>query len=436
MKGLIFTYVLTYGGAVVSLIDPYPGLLIYICFAVIRPESMWYWSVPGGNYSRVVAMALLAGWTLRGFGRWRFGQAAGVVAALLGYWLWAALSSALVAADQAVAWKYVEDLTKIVLPFLVGITTIDSPRRLKLLAWVIALSHGYVAFEMNLAYYVDGFNRVHQIGFGGMDNNGLAIAMVASTGLSFFLGLHAENLWLRAVALLSGLLTAHTVLLAYSRGGMLALILTGLASFWLLPKRPVHIVMFLIAVAVGIRLAGPEVQQRFSSSFAAEENRDSSAESRLQLWSDCCDVILKHPVLGIGPDHWHLIAHTYGWPAGKEAHTTWLQACAEVGVPGLLLLFLFYGLSVVRLRPLARESTPVADPCYRYLARAVIASVCGFALAAQFVTLPGLEAPYYIVLVGALTLKLNSLAAESGELTPPDPETAAQHEPLYTPADV
>jgi O-antigen ligase len=194
--------------------------------------------------------------------------------------------------------------------------------------------------------------------------------------------------------------------------------------------------MFLIAVAVGIRLAGPEVQQRFSSSFAAEENRDASAESRLQLWSDCCDVILKHPVLGIGPDHWHLIAHTYGWPAGKEAHTTWLQACAEVGVPGLLLLFLFYGLCVVRLRPLARESTPVADPCYRYLARAVIASVCGFALAAQFVTLPGLEAPYYIVLVGALTLKLNSLAAESAELTPPDPEKAAYQEPLYTPASV
>jgi O-antigen ligase len=334
-----------------------------------------------------------------------------------------------------VAWKYVEDLTKIVLPFLVGITTIDSPRRLKFLAWVIALSHGYVAFEMNLTYYVDAFNRVQQIGFGGMDNNGLAIAMVASTGLSFFLGLHAENLWLKAIALLSGLLTAHTVLLTFSRGGMLALILTAAASFWLIPKRPIHIVMFLIAVAVGIRLAGPEVQERFSSSFAAEENRDASAESRLQLWSDCCDVILKHPVFGVGPSHWPLIAHNYGWPAGKEAHTTWIQAGAEVGAPGLLLLVLFYGLCVVRLRPLAREATPVADPCYHYLARAVIASICGFVLAAQFVSLPGLEAPYYIVLVGALTLKLNSLGAESAEEAPPYAETAGAEE-QYSPAGV
>ena len=94
MKGLLFTYVLTYGGAVVSLIDPYPGLLIYICFAVIRPQSLWHWAVPEGNYSRIVAIALLAGWTLRGFGRWRFGRATPVVMALIGYWGWVALSAA------------------------------------------------------------------------------------------------------------------------------------------------------------------------------------------------------------------------------------------------------------------------------------------------------------------------------------------------------
>jgi probable O-glycosylation ligase (exosortase A-associated) len=436
MKGLIFTYVLTYGGAIVSLIDPYPGLLIYVCFAVLRPEALWHWAVPqGGNYSRIVAIALLAGWTFRGFGQWRFGRAAGVVAALLGYWLWSALSSVLVATDQAVAWKYVEELTKIVLPFLVGITTIDSPSRLKLLAWVIALSHGYVAFEMNLSY-LQGFNQVHAVGFAGMDNNSLAIAMVASTGLSFFLGLHAENLWLKAIALLCGLLTAHTVLLAFSRGGMLALILMAFVSFWLIPKRPIHIVMFLIAVLVGIRLAGPEVQERFSSSFAAEENRDYSAESRMQLWSDCCDVIIKHPVFGVGPGHWPLIAYTYGWPDGKEAHTLWLQAGAEVGAPGLLFLVLFYGLCVIRLRPLARESTPVADPCYHYLARAVIASVCGFALAAQFVSLPGLEAPYYVGLVGALTLKLSSLSEESAETTQSVADVTGAGDPLYAPAGV
>ena len=39
MKGLLFTYALTYGGAVVSLFNPFYGLLIYVCFAIMRPET-------------------------------------------------------------------------------------------------------------------------------------------------------------------------------------------------------------------------------------------------------------------------------------------------------------------------------------------------------------------------------------------------------------
>ena len=75
MKGLVFTYAMTYGGALISLFNPFYGLLVYVCFAIVRPQYMWYWSVPQGNYSRIVALALLAGWALGGFGSWRFGRA-------------------------------------------------------------------------------------------------------------------------------------------------------------------------------------------------------------------------------------------------------------------------------------------------------------------------------------------------------------------------
>jgi O-antigen ligase len=362
--------------------------------------------VPQGNYSRIIAVALLLGWLIQGFGRWQFGKATGIVAALLAYWFWASLSAGL-AADQAVAWKYVEELTKVVLPFIVGITTINSVPRLKLLAWVIVLSHGYVAFEMNLSY-LQGFNRIQEVGFAGLDNNCFAIAMVASTGMAFFLGLHAEKWWLKGAAMLSGLLAAHSVLLSFSRGGMIALIFTAVVTFWLIPKRPIYYVAFAIALAVGFRLAGPEVRERFKSSFAQQQERDYSAESRLQLWTDCCDVMAKNPLVGVGPANWPLIAPRYGWPLGKEAHTLWLQLGAELGIPGLFFLVMFYGLTVIRLWPLARESGPVLDPTLRYLSQAVIASICGFAVAAQFVSLSGLEAPYYITLVGAGVLKLAS----------------------------
>ena len=41
-----------------------------------------------------------------------------------------------------------EETAKIVLPFVVGITIIDSFDKLKALAWVIMLSQGYVAYRI------------------------------------------------------------------------------------------------------------------------------------------------------------------------------------------------------------------------------------------------------------------------------------------------
>ena len=72
MKSLLFTYALTYGGAVMSLFSPYIGFLIYVCFGIIKPDSLWFWAIPEGNYSRIVAIGLLLGWLVHGFGSWRF----------------------------------------------------------------------------------------------------------------------------------------------------------------------------------------------------------------------------------------------------------------------------------------------------------------------------------------------------------------------------
>jgi O-antigen ligase len=416
MKGLIFTYVLTYGGALVAVFNPYVGLLIYICFAIIKPEAMWHWSVPIGNYSRIVAIGLLLGWLLNGLGNWSFGRAKPIVLALIAYLAWAALG-AFLAPNKAAAWDFVEALTKIVLPFLVGITMIDSVAKLKQLAWVIALSHGYLAFELNLTY-LNVYNQVYFDGYGGMDNNCVAITMVTCVGLAFFLGLSAQTLLGKGLGFASALLIAHVVMFSFSRGGMLALIITALVTFWLIPKKFSYYVIFLLAILVGFRLSGREVTDRFLTIFASAKERDESAQSRLDLWKDCLDSMSKHPVFGVGPDHWRFTVEKYGHPQGKLAHTLWLQVGAELGIPGLLALVLFYWLTIRRLWPLARERVTVSDPWLLGAARMVIAAIIGFAVAAQFVSLVGLETPFYVTLIGAGILKLISQPAFAANPVP------------------
>jgi probable O-glycosylation ligase (exosortase A-associated) len=403
MKGLIFTYLLTYGGALISLFNPFLGLLVYVCFAIVKPEFMWYWSVPQGNYSRIVAIGLLVGWMLQGFGSWKLGQARGIVLALVAYWVWSMVAIT-ISIDQSRAWAFVESLSKIVLPFLVGITTIDSLKKVKQLAWVIVLSEGYVALEFNLSY-LSGYNRLLEYGFGEMDNNCNAIALVTCVGMGFFLGLHTREWWLKALAFCATLLMVHAIFFSFSRGGMLALGITMLVSFFLIPKKLGHYLFFFLVVAVTLRLAGPSVRERFETTFADAAHRDESADSRVRLWAACWQCMLENP-LGLGADTFPLVAEQYGFRKGKEGHSLWLQLGAELGFPGLFCLLLFHVLCQFKLWSLTGPRYHVPDPWFRHFARMVTAAIVGFMISAQFVSLKGLEHPFYITLIGASVLKL------------------------------
>ncbi len=404
MKGLLFTAGLAYGGAAISLINPFVGLLVYVAFAILRPHELWFWSVSqGGHYSRIVALGLLAGWLVHGFGHWRFGRARPIVYALLALMAWSIFSAWAIAGNSDLAWDFIEKLGKIVLPFLVGITLIDSVAKLRQLAWVILLSEGYLALEFNLWYY-GGYNRLALEGFGGMDNNCNAIALVTCLGLGGFLFFGCREWWQKAVVLVASGLMAHAVLLSFSRGGMLAMALTAGVAFCLIPKRLTHFLWLIAALAVMIWLTGPEIMHRFSTTFDSA-NPDPSIVSRKALWLACIESIKERP-LGVGPANWGEVVVRYGFPRGKLAHTVWLQIGAELGLPGLGLLLIFYGTCVWRVFPMTREKTPVPDPWCRHLARMVIASLIGFAVAACFVSLELLEHPYYIALIGAGLLKL------------------------------
>lgn len=407
MKGLLFTYALTYGGAAVSLFRPFYGLLIYVCFSILRPEYLWPWSVSQGNYSRIVAVALLIGWAVNGFGNRNFGAARPFLWALLAYWGWMIICAAM-AANQSVAWEFVELHAKILLPVLVGLTLVNSVTQLKQLAWVIVLSLGFLAFEANLDHFQGGV-RVREYGFGAMDNNSFCIAMAAGSGLSFFLGLHERAWWRKGICFALAALMVHVTMFGNSRGGMLGVLATGIVTLILIPKRPLELSLVGVSLLVGLRLAGEQVWSRFGTVMAKAERRDASAESRLQLWADSWDVMKRHPLTGLGPDHWPLIAADYGWPAGKECHSLWFNAGAEFGFPGLLFLMLFYGTAIVgSWRMLCRRD--LQDTWYADAGRMVVASLVGFVVSASFVSLDALEPPYYIALLGAGTLKVLSQA--------------------------
>jgi O-antigen ligase len=432
MKSLLFTYLLTYGGAAASLVHPFTGFLIYVAFSIVKPDELWPYTVPKGNYSRTIALALLAGWAVRGFGNWDLGRARGVIWSLLGFFTWAALMATR-SADGALAMAYVEELLKIVLPILVGITLLDTPERLRQLAWVILLSAGYLGFEFNVSY-LQGYNRIREEGFGGLDNNGVAILLDSCAGLAVFLGLGARTSWVKLIALGTAVLLIHGVLLSNSRGGMLALAVTGFVAFLLLPKRAWHFGLFAVIVLLGVRLAGPEVRERFMTIFAGGGQRDGSLEGRGRLLRYALDSVGKRPLTGVGPNHWNrTVRLEYGIADGKatEVHNTWVQIAAELGVPGLTLILSFYGLCALRLLPLAWSNPVGAGQEPVDFARMVVCSIAGSVLACSFVTVETLEAPYYVTLLGAGVLKLTSATDRGWAVSDPETQQRGGEHPAW-----
>ena len=404
MMGQIFVYSLTFGGAGVALVRPYYGLLVYVLFAVIRPHSLWHWVDLPSNSSQIVAVAMLIGWAINGFGGLRFGRARACAICLVAFWLWALLSAMLVADNQERAFWYLESLAKIIAPFLVGATIITRTKQVRLLAWTIVIGLSYVAFELNLQYY-GGYNRLRLIGYGSMDNNSFAIALDCVIGLALMLGVTAPRLWQKGFALFASAIMMNAVFFSDSRGGMLGLMFTGAVAFLLVPKRPIHYVMFAVMLLVGFRLMGEDAVDRFVSAFADPEERDASAQSRIDLWVDCFDAWQQSPILGVGPENWGDVAPEYGWPKGKYAHSLWVQTATETGIVGIAWLVSFYAVCFWQMTKMV-FLLPGTSAELRDVGRMVMAALVGFAIPAQFVSLWGLEIPYYVVLLGAVAYKV------------------------------
>ena len=407
MKGLIFTWLLTLLGVSASFIRPYHGFLVYVALAVLRPDALWSSHIQGGHFSMIVASAMLLSWFGRCCGNWNLGPARQVVLLLLGYWLWSVFL-ALSADSPAHAWYFVEQQLKIALPFLVGITTVQSSVDLRRLAWVIVVCQGYVSLELNL-YYFSGYNYLWEQGFASLDNNSMAIGLVTTLGVAFFLFFYETSMIRRAIIAGCAAFIGHAILFSFSRGAMLGTAICLVISFFIIRKTTLHYAVYGLGILVAVFMAGPQVRDRFMETFAQENGvREASAQSRLDLWRDCMILLADDPILGCGPDHWPLHAHEFGWPAGKEAHSLWIQTLVELGIPGFLMYVGFFVIVLVRCWYLLQKTLNDEDAWFADSARMTIASLIGFMVSAQFVSLEALEIPYYVALLGAGSLVVHA----------------------------
>jgi probable O-glycosylation ligase (exosortase A-associated) len=248
------------------------------------------------------------------------------------------------------------------------------------------------------------------------DANDFATFAVTAIPFAVYFLHSARRLMARAAALAALAVLTLAFVYSGSRGGFLALAVVGVyvvLRYRAIPLRWRLMASALVAAVLLATASGQYWEQMGTIVSDADYNR-TDERGRLQIWTRGIGYMLDNPLFGVGPSNFQRAEGTLSPFAERQqfgvgvrwsaAHNTFVQAGAELGIPGLLL---FVAMIVAALRMLARAAR-ARSPDTQALAQALLASLIGFVVGAFFLSLAYSDMLYTLV---ALAAGLTKIAA-------------------------
>ncbi len=324
-------------------IRPYFGLLMWTWVAYFNPHRLTW----GIAYDFPVAMAIgiptLAGLV---FTREKniniFTRETGFILALWGWFgvtTWYATREVLFSAHVALAEDMLMRTSKILLMTIVTIVLVTSQKKLKYLCYVTMLSIGFYAVK-GAIFGIRTSAEQRVWGPPGSfieDNNFLAVANLMTLPFLFFLARAEPNKKLRMLFYFVFLASIASVVLSYSRGGVLGLaVVLGILILKSKHKLAGAMAATVLACAL-IVYAPPTWFSRMDQ--IAHGNLDNSAEERLGAWHFSLVLASHYPITGGGFETFTPDLYERFTPDRQFAgpHSIYFQMLGEQGYVGLVL---------------------------------------------------------------------------------------------------
>jgi len=344
-------------GMMLAALRPANALALFICLQFLRP-----WEISAEENQLLLALPRMTGLLaiasgvasyLRserrrlkfGFGQW----------CLLCFATWA-LVTTIFSPDSGTQQKlFFDTFFRAVIIFFLIVATMRKKEDLALLRQVYLWSVAGLAFvSIYLSWdeiFKEGGSSVERLHAIGTLENANDIAAVMVIGIPFALrrlsmARRFPLVWIESLFFLT--LTLFALYLAQSRGAVLALAAAGI-GWWLLQSKNKWKVILIggLILATALPFAN-QVLRRES------EDLDESGSSRLTYWKAGIKMVLHNPAFGVGFGRY---PKEYQANAGggeqfefgeRTAHSTWILALAETGVPGFFF-FLAFVMSVIRM---------------------------------------------------------------------------------------
>ena len=341
-------------GAAVALRKPVYGMLIFVAFGIINPQSFTWGFGRSFPLAQITAIATIVGYFIspeqKRFPRQR------EVWMLFGVWIFFAISTAdAVIPDRGwvsnLAWNRFIYVSKILMMIVLSLSILYTKERIQLLMKVISLSIGLFAAKGGAWSILTGFS---ELVYGPAKtflhaNNSIGLAMAMNVPLLFYLIKVESNPWLRRVMWIMMVLSYPAVLGTFSRGAWLGLAAaTGLillkSKYKFLIGTAGLAFVVLIFPLLTLNVMPDRVQKRFDQLINYDQ--EASAESRFWNWELCWRVGIANPMTGEGFNYYRLAIYPQYFPEfidkyGPEkvwsCHSMWFTIFGEHGIPAFFL---------------------------------------------------------------------------------------------------
>ncbi|HKR01587.1 MAG TPA: O-antigen ligase family protein [Pyrinomonadaceae bacterium] len=314
----------------------------------------------------------------------------------------AGLISIPLATGPAYAWAAFSDtFIRCVVIFIVMINAVRTEARLKgllLIALVVGiwLSVGAINdYRLGLATVED--YRVGGRGtgiFGNPNDMALFLVTIVPVAIALFFGTRGPIRKILYAA--CALLMMAAIVLTYSRGGFLGLLVALGFLAWKLGRRhrlSIGLCTLLIFVLL-IALAPGNYTMRLLSIFVPSLDPVGSSSSRKAELLRSIQVAVNNPVFGVGMGNYAPFMSV----REHVTHNTYTEVAAEMGMAALCLYVMFVVTPLRRLGQVARETFGARENSrYYYLAVGLQASLLGYMVSSFFASVAYLWYVYYLV---------------------------------------
>ncbi len=395
---------------------PFIAYLLWGWTAVLVPTNYLYGFLSGGRFNMLFAAITIA-LLLLGRVKGESYRMTGTPALLLLFLVHASLCALFAYGGNALNGYYYEILIKVMVFSLLMPFFVNSRLRLHSVMLMIALGLGFHGVVDGLKIISSGGSH-NQMGINGTmigDNNHYSTALALCLPILYYLHMHSVRKWVKLGFLAGFCLNALTIMGSGSRGGFVALSVTGL---WLMltSRRKVLTSTLVILLAAALLAFAPESWLSRIETIQ-DANDDASFMGRVIAWKISSAIALNNPMFGGG---FHAVQIQYIWDmfvtsqgllgfvstpvptfSAKAAHSIYFETMGDLGLVGFLIFvtILIKGL-VTRFQ--IRRLISKDDKHYlwaRDMADMLMLSIIAYMVGGLTVSLAYFESIYIIIML-------------------------------------